>query len=179
MKLLRITPIMMIALALATSTFAQPSQHGGAHLRKFEKKEKTIKAEDMPAMCKAMMGNHSAMAKEMKTMDARLDKKIAAMEKAKGDKRTTEMASVIRELVVQRKEMHAQMTVGMHNMMGHMMTHMQAGMMAQCPMMKDMMGGSDAATSMDGDHSKHMMKDMMGGSDTATSKEDEHSKHGH
>lgn len=154
MKLLRITPIMMIALALTTGAFAQPSQHGGVHQKKSGQKEKTVKAEDMPAMCQAMMAKHSEMAKKMKTMDTRLDEKISAMEKAKGDKRIDLMVDVIRELVAQRKDMGTQTMTGMHSMMGHMMTHMEAGtMMSDCPMMKKMMGG--AATSVDDDHSKH------------------------
>jgi len=146
----------MIALAFTTGAFAQPSQHGGVHLKKPMQKEKVVKAEDMPALCKAMMAEHSEMAKKMKAMDMRLDEKVAAMEKATGDKRIDLMVDVIQDLVAQRKDMGAQTMVGMHSMMGHMMTHMEAGtMMSECTMMKKMMGGADAATSSDDDHSKH------------------------
>ena len=156
MKRLKIVAIMIFALTIAPGAFAQPSQHGGAHMKKFEKKEKTVQAEDMPAMCKAMMAEHSEMAKKLKSMDVRLDEKITALEKATGDRRIDLMVDVIRELVTQRKAMGTQTMAGMHHMMGHMMTHMEAGtMMSDCPMMKKMMGGDPVEPPADDDHSKH------------------------
>jgi hypothetical protein len=41
----------------------------------------------------------------MRAMDTRLDEKLAAMNAAKGDQKVEAMASVINELVSQRKEM--------------------------------------------------------------------------
>jgi hypothetical protein len=49
-------------------------------------------------------------------------------------------ATVVTEMVTQRRTMHDGMMKMQHGMMRHMMEHMQAGKdsMAMCPMMKQM-----------------------------------------
>ena len=65
---------------------------------------------------------HTQMMAEMKAMDASLDRKVAAMNAAKGGAKVDAMAVVINEMVSQHKQMMAKM-MGMHE-----------------PMMKDMKG---------------------------------------
>jgi hypothetical protein len=69
-----------------------------------------------------MMAMHNQMMAEMKAMDANLDRKVAAMNAAKGRDKVDAMAVVINEMVSQHKQMMAKM-MGMHE-----------------PMMKDMKG---------------------------------------
>ena len=76
----------------------------------------------MPQGNMQMMAMHNQMMAEMKAMDANLDRKLAAMNAAKGRDRVDAMAVVINEMVSQHKQMMAKM-MGMHE-----------------PMMKDMKG---------------------------------------
>ena len=98
-------------------------------------------ATDAPAMnCEAMMQEmHASSA----AMDDRLQQLVDEMNKAKGSAKVDRMASVINELVTQRKQMREQMMTVMPKMMGHMSQHTHDGMMQGmassmegCPMMK-------------------------------------------
>ena len=95
----------------------------------------------MPAMCQAMMAEHSQMMAEVKAADQRLDGLVAKMTGATGQDKVDATAAVVSEIVAQRKTMHEGMMKMQQGMMSHMMAHMQAGKdsMAMCPMMK--MGG--------------------------------------
>lgn len=94
-----------------------------------------------PAMnCEAMMQEMHASSK---AMDDRLQQLVDEMNKAKGSAKVDRMASVINELVTQRKQMREQMMTMMPKMMSHMSQHMQGGMMKGmansmegCPMMR-------------------------------------------
>jgi hypothetical protein len=99
----------------------------------------------MTDQCKDMMAMHNQMAADMKAMDAKLDLKVAAMDAAGGNSKVDAMATVINEMVSQRKEMMANMMSMQNKMMAHMGEHMgQSGgqamrqSMALCPMMKGM-----------------------------------------
>lgn len=115
--------------------------------------------------CMMMTGMQKQMHGRMQAMDAELDRLVAAMNKAKGSKKTDAIAAVLNRLVSQRKTQRNQMMGMEMGMMGHMMEHMQSGKdsLNQCPMMKGMMGmmGKDGMMHMPG---------MMGG-------DDPHSKH--
>ncbi len=89
--------------------------------------------------CATMMKQHEAMQKQMTDMDAKLDKLVAEMNKARGSKKVDKMAEVITEMVSQRQAMSKEMMTMQPAMMHHMMQHMQAGMkaMMDCPMMKE------------------------------------------
>ncbi len=85
----------------------------------------------MPEM---QMKECDGMMSRMKEMDARLDAKVAVMDAAKGTQKVEAMASVIKEMVSQRKEMQEHM-MRMHDMKkihgmgkGHMMEHMKPEM---------------------------------------------------
>ena len=84
-----------------------------------------------------MMEMHQKMEAEMKAQDAELDKLVAAMSSAAGDKKADAVAAVVAKLVEQRKAMHSQMS-GMH---GDMM-----GAMECCKSGKNMMGPGSSPT---------------------------------
>jgi hypothetical protein len=107
----------------ATTQSAPPREHPAGPERKMDTTEN---AKDWQA-------KHEKMAAEMKAMDIRLDEKLAAMNAATGDQKVEAMASVINELVSQRKEMRADLGFMHHGMRGLMTGH--AGPM-DCPMMK-------------------------------------------
>ena len=78
-----------------------------------------------------MMEMHQKMEAEMKAQEVELDKLVAAMSAATGEKKADAVAAVVAKLVEQRKAMHSQMS-GMH---GDMM-----GAMECCKSGKGMMG---------------------------------------
>ena len=84
-----------------------------------------------------MMEMHQKMEAEMKAQDAELDKLVAAMSSATGDKKADAVAAVVAKLVEQRKAMHSQMS-GMH---GDMM-----GAMECCKSGKNMMAPGSSPT---------------------------------
>jgi hypothetical protein len=67
----------------------------------------------MPGMDKQkhreMMPMHSKMMEMQKTQDAEIDKLLAEMNAATGEKRVDAIVAVINKLVEQRKTMHAEM----------------------------------------------------------------------
>ncbi|HZS18768.1 MAG TPA: hypothetical protein VFA51_12645 [Candidatus Udaeobacter sp.] len=74
-----------------------------------------------------MMQEHQKMAAEMKAQDAELDRLVAEMNAATGEKKIDAIAAVITKMVEQRKAMHQKMG-GMHGMMeGGMMKHEAEG----------------------------------------------------
>ena len=80
---------------------------------------------------------HQKMEAEMQAQDAELDKLVAAMSSATGDKKAEAVAAVVAKLVEQRKAMHSQMS-GMH---GDMM-----GAMECCKSAKNMMAPGSSST---------------------------------
>ncbi len=101
----------------------------------------TVKAKpasDMAAKCQAMMAEREKMMTDMKAADQRLDDLVVKMNAASGAEKTAATATVVSEMVTQRRTMRDGMMKMQQDMMGHMMEHMQAGKdsMAMCPMMK-------------------------------------------
>ncbi len=67
-----------------------------------------------------MMSMHAQMMTDMKAMDARLDQKLAAMNKAKDKNKVEAMAAVINEMAAQRKELMSKMAAMHDQVMMHM-----------------------------------------------------------
>lgn len=59
--------------------------------------------------CEDMKKHHEEMKAEMQKMNAALDQKVAAMNAARGNAKVDAMASVVNELVAQRKQMAQRM----------------------------------------------------------------------
>jgi hypothetical protein len=66
---------------------------------------------------------HQKMAAEMKAQDAELDKLVAAMNSATGEKKVDAIAAIVSKLVEQRKAMHEKMGAMHEKMQGGMMKH--------------------------------------------------------
>ena len=98
-------------------------------------------AAGMDAKCQAMLAEHEKMMAQTKAADERLDGLVATMNAATGQAKIDATATVVSEIVAQRKTMRDGMMTMQSNMMSHMMEHMQQGKdsMAMCPMMKMMM----------------------------------------
>lgn len=128
----RLSAAIVLALSLAVSAGAQDPQHQQTPAKP---------SADMSARCKAMMAEHEKMMTEMKTTDQRLDDLVGKMNAASGQAKVDAVATVVTEIVAQRKTMRDRMMQMHQRMMSHMGEHMQAGAqsMAMCPMMK--MGG--------------------------------------
>lgn len=95
-------------------------------------------ASGMEAKCQAMMAEREEMMTAMKAADQRLDDLVAKMNTAAGMEKVAATASVVTEMVTQRRTIRDGMIKMRDGMMSHMMEHMQAGTgsMAMCPMMK-------------------------------------------
>lgn len=101
---------------------------------------------EKPAMmpdCAAMMQKHEAMQQHMAEMNARVQKLVDEMNRAKGSAKVDKTAAVVTELVAQRAMMQKEMMEMQPKMMEHMQEHMRHGMMkamadamSGCPMMK-------------------------------------------
>ena len=103
----------------------------------------TAKAEPhsgMSAKCQAMMAEQEQVMTDVKAADQRLDDLVAKMNAASGMDKVAATATVVTELVTQRRTMQDGIAKMQHGMMGHMVEHMEAGKdsMAMCPMMKQM-----------------------------------------
>ncbi len=96
----------------------------------------------MAAKDQAMMAEREKMMTDMTAADQRLDDLVATMNTASGIEKMAATATVVTEMVAQRRTMREGMMKMQQGMMGHMMEHMQAGKdsMAACPMMKQMGG---------------------------------------
>ncbi len=97
-------------------------------------------ASGMAAKDKTMMAEREKMMADMKAADQRLDSLVARMNTASGTEKMAATATVVTEMVTQRRTMQEGMMKMEQGMMTHMMEHMQAGAgsMAMCPMMKQM-----------------------------------------
>ena len=95
-------------------------------------------ASSMAAKDQAMMAEREKMMADMKAADQRLDDLVATMNTASGMEKMAATATVVTEMVAQRRTMQEGMMTMQQRMMGHMMEHMQAGTgsIAVCPMMK-------------------------------------------
>ena len=127
----RLSAAMVLALALTVSARAQDPQHQ-------HQQTPAKPSADMSARCKAMMAEHEKMMAEMKTTDQRLDDLVGKMNAASGQAKVDAVATVVTEMVAQRKIMRDRMMQMRQRMMNHVGEHMQAGgeSMAMCPMMK-------------------------------------------
>ncbi len=96
----------------------------------------------MMESCQKMKEKKQEMMVDMKAQDAELAEAIAKMNSAPEDQKLSLMAAVITRMVEQQTAMHTRKAMMQEEMMKHMMEHMQMGKesMAQCPMMKEMMG---------------------------------------
>ena len=96
----------------------------------------------MEAKCQAIMAEREQMMTAMKAADQRLDDLVAKMNTASGMEKMAATATVVTEMVTQRRTMRDGMMKMQEGMMSHMMEHMQAGTasMTMCPMMKQMGG---------------------------------------
>ena len=75
---------------------------------------------------------------DLKELDAKLDEKLSAMNAAKGDKKVEAMATVISELIAQRKEINEKLLSVQEC---PMMQHGGMKQMKGCPMMQQHMQG--------------------------------------
>ena len=101
---------MIIAATLPASALFAQEEHG--------------KMGDMMKGDHAQMAEmHQKMDAEMKAQDAELDKLVAAMNSATGEKKVDAIAAVVSKLVEQRKAMHEKMAAMHENMQGGMMKH--------------------------------------------------------
>ncbi len=94
---------MIIAATLPASALLAQEEHGGM----------------MKGDHAQMAEMHQKMEAEMKAQDAELDKLVAAMNSATGEKKVDAIAAVVSKLVEQHKAMHEKMQGGMmkHDMM--------------------------------------------------------------
>ena len=123
----------MLSAALGTAIVAQNQQDQPAATPGAGKSMSSAMQPD----CKNMMAKRDQMMADMKAMDASLDRKVAAMNSATGTAKVDAMASVINEMVAQRKQMQQKRMTMQQQMMQHMASHMMAGKqsMTNCPMM--------------------------------------------
>jgi hypothetical protein len=109
----------------------------------------------------SMMAERQKMMANMRAMDQKLNDLVAKMNSARGNDKVETIATLVKEMVAQRTQMHGEMSGMETRMMGHMMEHMmsmQGGMMgmmnnrgqagamqsmSNCPMMKEL--SKDAA----------------------------------
>jgi hypothetical protein len=117
---------------------------------------------------KAMMAERQKMMESMRALDQKLNALVAKVNTTHGEAKIDAVATVVRELVAQRTQMHGQMEAMQTRMTNHMMQHMmsmQGGMMGMmnnrgqassmpsmsaCPMMQQL--SKEAAEE---DHSAH------------------------
>ena len=123
--------VMSAATGLAAQT-PQEHQHAATDTAK--------PGSDMAARDHAMMAEREKMMTEMKAADQRLDDLVLKMNAASGTEKMAATASVVTEMVTQRRTMRDGMMKIQESMMSHMMEHMQAGTasMAMCPMMRQL-----------------------------------------
>lgn len=154
MKVGRTIPVLLVSFVGAVTLWAQQPTPPSPAAQKMEMPGKPGMM-DEKMMEEPMMAHHKEMMAKMEAMDSRLDDLVKKMNAAKGSKKTDAVATVVNELVAQRKQMREQMMAMQPEMMKHMMEHMKMGMMkgmedsmANCPMMKSMAPAKGA-------HSEH------------------------
>ena len=142
--------LLFLVAALTALPFTASAKEGDTakETATMEKAQTGDKGMKMPCM-----GMSKDMMKDMKAMDEKLDEKVAAMNKATGERKLDVMAAIINELVTERKEMHKKMEQMHGNMMGGNMGEMMDGKMNH---------GAEAAKT-DADHSKHQHGDAKTG----------------
>ena len=139
MRMKRIVTAMMVGCAavviLAVPGLAAQTPHEQHAATAKEKPTSGMAAKDQ-----AMMAEREKMMAGMKAADQRLDDLVATMNTASGMEKMAATATVVTEMVTQRRTMQEGMMKMQQGMMAHMMEHMQAGTgsMATCPMMKQM-----------------------------------------
>lgn len=104
-----------------------------------------------------MMQAKQKMMEEMKAQDAELTQLVAGMNSAPEAKKLALTTKVVTRMVEQQSAMHTKHEAMQAKMMQHMMGHMEMGKesMAQCPMMKGMMGmGEKSGDAQMGHHPK-------------------------
>jgi hypothetical protein len=101
-----------------------------------------MKEGKMMDSCNEMMQAKQKMTEEMKAQDAELTQLVAGMNSAPEAKKLALTTKVVTRMVEQQSAMHTKHEAMQAKMMQHMMGHMEMGKesMAQCPMMKGMMG---------------------------------------
>ncbi len=126
----------VVMSAVAGPAAQAPQEHPNAGTAKVKP------ASAMEAKCHAMMGDREKMMTDMKAADQRLDGLVVTMNTASGMEKMAATATVVTEMVTERRTMRDGMMKMQEGMMSHMMEHMQAGTasMAMCPMMKQMAG---------------------------------------
>lgn len=176
MKTIRLSTLILVGLSLTTGLFAQTDPHAHDHAAPKAGAPKTqdhsghgmmggggmmgdggmMGGKGMMAHCHEMMQKHEQMKAGMKAMDDKLAGLAATMNSATGNEKTVAMATVINEMVAQRKKSADMMTGMQSGMMQHMMEHMQMGKqsMMMCPMMQGMHSPKGSANK-PADHSKH------------------------
>jgi len=107
--------VALVAVIGTTSAFAQqavtpPPQSGMMQDKMGSKGDQSM---NMKARREKMMA-------DMKTMDAKMDVKVAAMNAAEGPAKTDAMAAVVNEMVLQHKQMMANMDTMCKRLMEHM-----------------------------------------------------------
>jgi len=107
--------VALMAVIGTTSAFAQqtvaPPPHSGMMQNKMAGKG------DQSAKMKAM---REKMMADMKANDAKMNMKVAAMNAAEGTAKTDAIAAVVNEMVLQHKQMMANMDTMCKQMMEHM-----------------------------------------------------------
>jgi len=109
-------PLFAFAIVIGTTTAlaqeaAAPSQHG---------KMMQGKMSGMSDQRTKMMAMREKMMADKKTMDAKMDLKVAAMNAAVGSAKTDAIVGVINEMVFQQKQMMANMDTMCKQMMDNM-----------------------------------------------------------
>jgi hypothetical protein len=140
MSVKRIVTALITGCAAVLVLTAAPGLAAQASAKPQQVSTGQMKTADMAAKCQAMMAEHEKMMTDMKAADQRLDDLVVKMNAASGMEKTAATASVVTEMVAQRRTMRDGMMKMQQDMMVHMMEHMQAGKdsMAMCPMMKHM-----------------------------------------
>lgn len=140
----------MVASLVIGGGYVALAQQGGHEQHQGTAATPATQKAPMMESCKAMMADKEKSMAQMKAMDAKLDGLVATMDKATGMAKMSATSALVKELVAQRKGMHAMMGGMDAKMMAHMMQHMQAGTMDKCPMMKDIrdMKGSGGGQTM-------------------------------
>jgi hypothetical protein len=119
MKLTHLVSIIIAATLPASALLAQ-EEHG--------------KMGDMMKGDHAQMAEmHQKMDAEMKAENAELDKLVAAMNSATGEKKVDAIAAVVSKLVEQRKAMHEKRAAMHEKMQGGMMKHDMKGKTESSP----------------------------------------------
>lgn len=112
-----------------------------------------MSSEQAQGRCQEMAEARQEMHEKMMARQGKLDDLVVAMKTAEGSAKVDATATVVEELVSQRKAMHEHM-MKMRSMMGGKAGGMGMGMMGDCPMMKEGAGPATEGSDPE-DHSEH------------------------